>query len=313
MKSAFRTSTATIKNSIPSVAAAFHRNFRGLPKGGRLRGGPGGDREGRKGRRVACSLIHVLREELDLVEIIEAGFTHGEQRLTIRRFADGHLPVHISTIHRALRRAGLSLKRVQKLAKERDPFKRADFVRRIGQYNPLCIVSIDEVSKDDRTYARLWGRAVKGARVEQYDPFVRGKRYSMCAAMALDKGIVAARVLEGSFTHQTFYEYVRDDVLPVMNPYPGPRSVLLLDNARIHHSDDIQALVRSAGCRIEFLPPYSPDYQPVEQAFSAIKSHLRRQGLGWYSHETHRYELYEACTVIRPEMTWGFFRHAGYL
>ncbi|KAF6742207.1 hypothetical protein DFP72DRAFT_776983, partial [Ephemerocybe angulata] len=70
-----------------------------------------------------------------------------------------HLPVHLSTIHRSLRRAGLSIKRIQKMAKERDPELRADFVRRIGQYDLVCLISIDEVSKDDRTYTRLWGRA----------------------------------------------------------------------------------------------------------------------------------------------------------
>ncbi|RXW14516.1 hypothetical protein EST38_g11337 [Candolleomyces aberdarensis] len=224
-----------------------------------------------------------------------------------------HLPVHLSTIHRSLKRAGLSIKRVQKLAKERDPVLCANFVHRIGQYNLLCLISIDEVSKDDRTYARLWGRSPVGERAEQHDPFVRKRRFSMCAAMALNEGIIASRVIKGSFTHNSFYEYLRDDVLPTTTPYPGPRSVLILDNARIHHSEEIRELVHSFGCRIEYLPPYSPDYQPIEQAFSSIKSYLRRIGLGFYTRETHYYELYEACTRITPEMTWGFFRHAGYV
>jgi transposase len=124
-----------------------------------------------------------------------------------------HLPVHISTIHRTLRRAGLSLKRIQKLARERDPQKRADFVRRIGQYPPNYLISIDEVSKDDRTYARLWGRAPQGEPAEESNPFTRKRRFSMVAAMVLDEGIIAARVREGSFAHQSFYEYLRDDVV----------------------------------------------------------------------------------------------------
>ncbi|RXW15147.1 hypothetical protein EST38_g10711 [Candolleomyces aberdarensis] len=188
-----------------------------------------------------------------------------------------HLSVHLSTIHWSLKRAGLSIKRVQKLAKERDPVLRANFVHRIGQYNPLCLISIDEVSKDDRTYARLWGRSPVGERAEQHDLFVRKRRFSMCAAMALDEGI------KGSFTHNSFYEYLRDDVLPTTTPYPGPWSVLILDNARIHHSEEIHELVHSFGCRIEYLPPYSPDYQPIEQAFLSIKSYLCWIGLGFYT------------------------------
>ncbi|TFK63537.1 hypothetical protein BDN72DRAFT_775797 [Pluteus cervinus] len=64
--------------------------------------------------------------------------------------------------------------------------------------------------------------------------------------MALDEGIIAVRVLEGSFTHDTFLEFLRDE-LPRTNPYPGPRSVLMADNARIHHSDEITALIESYG------------------------------------------------------------------
>jgi transposase len=118
--------------------------------------------------------------------------------------------------------------------------------------------------------------------------------------------------------------------LPLTTPFPGPKSVLLLDNARIHHSEEVTSLVHSygmyiqsssskanrnttSGCRIDYLPPYSPDYQPIELAFSAIKSHLRRCGLSFYSAKENYYELYRACEQITPESTWGFFRHTGYI
>jgi transposase len=127
------------------------------------------------------------------------------------------LSVCITTIHRSFERAGLNVKRVQKMAAERDPLLRADFIRQIGQYPAHYLLSIDEVSKDDRTYTRLWGRAQVGRRVEHYAPFVRKRRYSMIAALALDEGIVASRVLEGSFTHDTFIEYLRDDVVCFAN------------------------------------------------------------------------------------------------
>lgn len=123
------------------------------------------------------------------------------------------LSVCVTTIHRSLERAGLNVKHVQKMASERDPILRADFIRRIGQYPAHYLLSIDEVSKDDRTYTRLWGRAPVGRRAEQHAPFVRKRRYSMIVALVLDEGIVASRVLEGSFTHETFLEYLRDDVV----------------------------------------------------------------------------------------------------
>lgn len=124
-----------------------------------------------------------------------------------------HLSLHISTIHRVFLRAGLSVKRVQKMAKERDPVKQADYIRRIGAYSPVCLIFIDEVSKNDRVYARLWGRSRVGERVECSEPFVRGRRVSMLAGMALDKGITAAKVIEGSYTTEEFMKFLREDLV----------------------------------------------------------------------------------------------------
>ncbi|KAJ7100847.1 hypothetical protein B0H15DRAFT_739373, partial [Mycena belliarum] len=84
--------------------------------------------------------------------------------------------------------AGLSVKQVQKMASERDPLQEGNFIHRISQYPANYLVAVDEMSKDDRTYARLWGRSPAGERVESYAPFVRKRRYTTIGAMALDKG-----------------------------------------------------------------------------------------------------------------------------
>jgi transposase len=123
------------------------------------------------------------------------------------------LVLSMTTIHRELRRAGLSIKRVQKLASERDPIKRADFIRRIAQYPASYIIALDEVSKDDRTYAWLWGRSERGTHVEVSQPFVRKRRFSMLAGMVLDEGIVAAQVVEGSFNRDLFLTFLREDLV----------------------------------------------------------------------------------------------------
>jgi transposase len=123
------------------------------------------------------------------------------------------LQLSMTTIHRELIRAGLSVKHVQKMAAERDPMKRADFRRRISHHPTTSLLILDEVSKDNRTYGRLWGRARRGARVEVQQPFVRKRRFSMLAAMELDEGIIAAQVVEGSFTRDLFLRYLRDDLV----------------------------------------------------------------------------------------------------
>ena len=61
-----------------------------------------------------------------------------------------------------------------------------------------------------------------------------------------------------------------------MNPFPGPRSVLVLDNVGTHLSEDLAAMCEEAGVRLEYLPPYSPDYNPIEESFSALKAWMRQ-------------------------------------
>ena len=68
-----------------------------------------------------------------------------------------------------------------------------------------------------------------------------------------------------------------------------------------------------SGCRLEYLPLYSPDYQPIKQVFSVIKSHLRHCGLSFYSANENYYKLYQSCKKITPESTWGFFQHKIHL
>ncbi|KAI0310880.1 hypothetical protein OF83DRAFT_1036765, partial [Amylostereum chailletii] len=96
------------------------------------------------------------------------------------------------------------------------------------QYSPACLYFLDEVSKDDRTYARLWGRARTGVRVELYAPFVRKWRLSLVAGISLDHGITAARVVEGSYTKELFLDFLEKDVLSTTTPYLGPRSVIVV-------------------------------------------------------------------------------------
>ncbi|KAG1777137.1 hypothetical protein EV702DRAFT_926733, partial [Suillus placidus] len=124
--------------------------------------------------------------------------------------------------------AGLNLKHVQKLASKGKLLVCAGFICRISQYPTHYLVTPNEVSKDNRTYACMWGRAFHGERVEKHNPFVWKERFSMLGAMALDEGIIATRVVEGSFTHELFIGFLHDDLLPCTNPYPAPRSVIVL-------------------------------------------------------------------------------------
>jgi transposase len=132
-----------------------------------------------------------------------------QRLLLVHRFVQ----VPISTIADALAREDITRKKISKVAIERDPIKRADYRRRISQYQPYQLVCIDEMSKDDRTYARPYGRSLRGLRAQEDQEFVRHTRFSLCAALALDEGIIAARVVKGSFNRDLFEDYILRDVV----------------------------------------------------------------------------------------------------
>ncbi|KAJ6522822.1 hypothetical protein DFH09DRAFT_938164 [Mycena vulgaris] len=124
-----------------------------------------------------------------------------------------YLPVSLATIHRTFICAHMSLKQVQKMAAERSPWSRANFTRQISIYPAYYLICMDEVSKDDCTYNRIFGRSEVGARVECSQPFVQKRRLIGVAAMALGKGIIGAKIVEGSLCRKSFVEFLRDSVV----------------------------------------------------------------------------------------------------
>ncbi|KAJ7709174.1 hypothetical protein B0H16DRAFT_1344769, partial [Mycena metata] len=126
--------------------------------------------------------------------------------------------------------AGLSVKRVQKMVSERDPLQAGNFVHRISCYPAHYLVALDEMSKDDRTYVRLWGRSPRGQRVEVYHPFVRKHRFTAIAALALDVGIIAARIIEDSSDRPTFVDFLRNDLVGLSSYFPN--NVLILPSSQ---------------------------------------------------------------------------------
>ncbi|KAF5337894.1 hypothetical protein D9611_014776 [Ephemerocybe angulata] len=186
--------------------------------------------------------------------------------------------VHFTTIYRALERARVSRKKLKKIAAERDEEKRANFIRRMAQYTPEQLGFLDEVSKDERTGSRRFGRAGLGARAVKKGVFIRGRRFSAEGLLTID-GMVSNTVVEGSLTKRGFLNYLEHSVLPLCTPFPGTLSVLVMDNghnARIHQGPEIAELLEEHGVRLEYLPPYSPDLNPIEEAFSKIKAFIRR-------------------------------------
>ena len=122
------------------------------------------------------------------------------------------ISAHYVTIHRELERAGMSTKKLKKIARERNENLRADFVRHMAQYLPEQLGFLDEVSKDERTSFRTRGRSLKGTRAQKKGVFIRGRRVSAEGLLTID-GMISNTVIEGSMNRVRFLKYLE---LPVV-------------------------------------------------------------------------------------------------
>ena len=117
---------------------------------------------------------------------------------------------------------------------------------------------------------RLYARAIKGKRARGIRPQKRGKNVSMIGAVAL-KGIVASTNIYGSSDGITFEAFVLNKLVPQL--WSG--ACVVLDNSTIHKGEEIRAAIEAAGAKLVFLSPYSPEFNPIENLWSKLKSTLR--------------------------------------
>ena len=144
------------------------------------------------------------------------------------------------------------------------------FGRELEKLDGQPVFYLDECGVDHRLY-REYGRSLRGERIYQAVAGKRRERTSIIAASRQNK-LVAPLVFQGSCNTEVVDVYFEEVLLPVL----PPGSVIVLDNARFHQSPTTQKLVEAAGCQLLFLPPYSPDLNPIEHLWAAFKTRLRK-------------------------------------
>jgi transposase len=176
-----------------------------------------------------------------------------------------------------------------------------------AQFNEVCVnqlVFLDEFGAAT-TMQRTHGRAAPGERVVTKVPHGHWKMISTIAAMGTS-GIVAAASFDGAADGELFVTFVGEELVPVLKPGP----VVVMDNLPAHKLPKIDELIESAGARVLRLPPYSPDYNPIEMAISKAKTVLRKLARrtvdGLFS------GIGEALESIRPADALNYITHCGY-
>lgn len=101
------------------------------------------------------------------------------------------------------------------------------------------------------------------------------------------------------------------NVSEVLVPETRPSTVVILDNLATHRNKEAAAALKAHGCWFLYLPPYSPDLNPIEQAFSKLKAHLRRIGARTFTDVFKA--IGEVCDLFDPQECWNYFKAAGYV
>ncbi len=105
---------------------------------------------------------------------------------------------------------------------------------------------------------------------------VRGERISTIAEI-FSEGIQAMSIVRSTVDGDTFLEFIQRYLLPVLMPFNGvnPNSVVIMDNCSVHHVSGVESLITSVGALVNYLPPYSPNLNPIEECFSKVKACLK--------------------------------------
>ena len=185
--------------------------------------------------------------------------------------------------------------------------RREDWEKRrmpVMRAQPERLVFIDETSvKTNLT--RLRGRSWRGQRLSMDAPFGAWGTQTFIAGLTPD-ALIAPWVIKRAMDGDAFTAYVERVLVPEL----VPGTVVILDNLPTHKNADAAKAVRKAGCWFLFLPPYSPDLNPIEMAFSKLKAHLRRIGARSFSQMFDA--IAEVCDLFTPDECRNYFKAAGY-
>ena len=169
---------------------------------------------------------------------------------------------------------------------------------------PQRFVFLDETATPT-TLTRVRARAPRGERAIGAVPHKRWESVTLLASLTTT-GMGAAMVLEGALARESFDAYIEQLLLPTL----VPGQIVILDNLPVHKSARARTLIEAAGCELRFLPSYSPDFNPIEQAFSKLKQTLR--GVAARSFAGIVTATGPALDAVTPADARGFFGHCGY-
>jgi transposase len=199
----------------------------------------------------------------------------------------------------------MAAQKKSQIATERDEEARGLWRWLASRFDARRLVFVDE-SGFNTSMTRLYARAPKGKRAYGKVPRNRGKNTTLIAAITLEGAMGESMTVEGATDSEAFEAYVEHFLAPSLSE----GQVVVLDGLGAHRTEKVKELIEARGADLVFLPSYSPDLNPIEEAFSKIKQLVRKAGA------RVRGALVEAIgralAAVTIEDAAGWFAHAGY-
>ena len=189
-------------------------------------------------------------------------------------------------------------------ASERDEAARAAWRAEAAALDPASVVFLDETSTQT-ALTRRRARAPRGQRAVGAAPRNRGPNVTLLAALT-PTGLGPGVVFEGAADRRACEAFVEQFLVPSLRR----GQVVVLDNLSAHKGERVRQLIEGKGCRLRFLPPYSPDFNPIELAFAKLKTRLRRVAARTF--EALVAAIGDALDAITAADARGFFGHCGF-
>ena len=248
-------------------------------------------------RRMLAPHLHTL------AALIAA---HPDHTLAALKDALG-TPASVPTIWRAVRDLGVTVKKTVRPSEHDRPdvaAARVAWQAGASTWDPTRLVFLDETGVTTNLLRR-YGRALRGARVQDHAPCARWQTSTFLAALRVT-GLTAPGVFDGAMDGASFLAYVEQILVPTLHP----GDIVIADNLRAHKVAGVQHAFQAAGVTLWYLPPYSPDLNPIELCFAKLKAIVRAARCR--SIDTLSPLLGECLQRFSPDECRNYFRHCGY-
>lgn len=230
-------------------------------------------------RRATCAARNIIlrndEQALFNAIVIDNSLTLKEAATAVAESTGRHMST--STVCRVLKKINVTRKRLSIVPNERNTesrkIERARYAAEIERINDNNLIFLDETGFNEHT-KRTYGYSLKNTKAYTTAPANRNINRSLMCAISVN-GVVAYSYKSGSYNAESFCEFIESKL--VCHFKNNPTNILIMDNARFHSSASVTALLRANGIVSRFLVPYSPQLNPIEEFFAAIKARFKRE------------------------------------